>query len=80
MKAFDDDGTELVECEHCYGRGEWEAECCNGSYGCSCRGEVVPMGQCNVCCGQGWRRPDANTKANCDAIAGMPYLGSGPRR
>lgn len=80
MKAFDDDGTELLQCTACAGRGHWAVECCNGSSGCSCRGQEVDMGPCNVCRGTGWRRLDANVLANCDAIRGMCYLGSGPRR
>ena len=78
MKAFDDDGTELVHC-HC-DNGEWWTECCSGAGGCSCRGELVNMGPCNVCGGTGWRRPDANTGANVDFIrrSGRCFAGSGP--
>lgn len=78
MKAFDDDGTELVRCRNCYG-GRWEVECCNGSGGCSCRGQPVDMGACNVCGGSGWHRPDADTRANIRSIRGLSYIGSGPR-
>ena len=77
-KMIDDDGTEMVPCECCYG-GYWESECCNGSGGCSCGGLPIQMGACNVCGGLGYRRPDANTNANVEAIGGACYLGSGPR-
>ena len=77
-QMIDDDGTEMVSCEMCYGSGQWETECCNGDRGCSCRGQRVPMGPCNVCRGLGWRRPDANTSANVEAITGLCYVGSGP--
>jgi hypothetical protein len=79
MKAFDDDGTELIRCTSCI-NGRWETECCNGANGCSCRGEVIDMGQCGVCLGTGWRRPDANMLANIEQIRGLCYIGSGPRR
>lgn len=78
MKAFDDDGVELMRCDCCE-NGRWETECCNGAYGCSCRGQRVDMGRCNVCRGTGWRRPDANTRANVDTIRGALFTGSGPR-
>ncbi len=78
MKAIDDDGTELIRCEYCY-NGQWETECCNGAYGCSCGGMPVDMGRCNVCGGSGWRRPDADTQANRRAMRGMLFAGSGPR-
>jgi hypothetical protein len=78
MRVLDDDGTEMVQCRNCYG-GRWESECCNGSSGCSCRGQPVDMGPCNVCGGTGWHRPDADTRGNIRAIQGMSYLGSGPR-
>lgn len=70
---------ELIRCTACIG-GRWEAECCNGSSGCSCGGQPVDMGACRVCGGTGWRSPDANVRANADAIRGLCYLGSGPRR
>lgn len=69
---------EMVRC-HC-NNGRWETECCNGAYGCSCRGQTVDMGICNVCNGEGWHAPDANTRANADYIrnSGMMFVGSGP--
>ena len=79
MKAIDDDGTELVRCEYC-DNGHWETECCNGADGCDCRGERVPMGPCNVCNGTGWRRPDADTRANLQTIQGRCFIGAGPTR
>lgn len=71
-----------INCPSCYGTGEWETECCNGAGGCSCRGQVVPMGRCNVCNGSG--KVPANVtpeqlKANCRAIAGLHFIGSGSR-
>lgn len=78
MQAFDDDGTELTPCDCCYG-GRWETECCNGAGGCSCNGQVIDMGPCNVCRGTGWKRPDADTNANIRVISGLCYIGSGPR-
>jgi len=77
MKVFDDDGTELIECEHC-NNGKWETECCSGAYGCTCMGGLVDMGSCKVCNGTGWRRPDANPEANIETIRGLSYAGSGP--
>jgi hypothetical protein len=69
MKAFDDDGTELIRCTSCE-NGQWESECCNGAGGCSCR----------VCKGSGWKRPDADAMANAKHIRAMGqcFLGSGP--
>lgn len=77
MKAYDDDGTELVQCRNCEG-GRWYTECCNGANGCDCRGEIVDMGVCNVCQGAGWHRPNADTEANLNAIRGRCFTGSGP--
>lgn len=79
MKVYDDDGTELIRCEMCE-NGIWYTECCNGSGGCDCMGQPVAMGQCNVCGGTGWRRPDANKRANSDSIrrSGRCFAGSGP--
>lgn len=70
---------EQVPCRSCV-NGRWEAECCNGSGGCSCRGERVDMGTCHVCHGTGFHAPDANTRANADFIrrSGACFLGSGP--
>lgn len=73
----------MVPCPSCYGSGQWEGECCNGSGGCTCRGQRVPMGRCNVCHGNGEVRADGvgvNPGANAEAIRGLCYLGSGPRR
>jgi hypothetical protein len=77
MKVLDDDGTQLIQCRNCIA-GRWETECCNGSGGCDCRGQVVDMGRCLVCNGTGWHRPDANTDANRRSIAGCSYIGRGP--
>lgn len=74
-------GLDEIQCPSCYGTGEWETECCNGSGGCSCRGERVPMGTCNVCGGTG-KVPANITQeqkmANCRAIQGLHFIGSGP--
>lgn len=70
-------------CSSCHGRGLWVGECCDGSRGCSCHGQPVEMGRCNVCHGSGYVRADGvgvNQMANCDAIRGLSYLGSGPIR
>ena len=75
--------NQMINCPSCNGTGEWETECCNGSCGCSCRGQVVPMGQCNVCYGSGQVPEDISPeqlKANCKAIAGLCFIGSGPSR
>lgn len=72
---------EQAKCPSCHGNGEWETECCSGAGGCDCRGQAVPMGRCNVCHGSGYVRADGvgvNTMANCDAIRGLCYIGSGP--
>ena len=73
---------EAIECPSCYGTGEWEAECCNGSGGCSCGGQPVNMGRCNVCGGSGRVEKGAfNSMANVDFIerGNYGYLGSGPK-
>ena len=72
-----------MTCPSCYGTGEWEAECCNGSGGCDCRGQRVPMGTCNVCCGTGEVPEDITEEqrlANCRAISGLSFIGNGPTR
>ncbi len=66
-------------CNACLGQGEWEAECCDGSGGCSCRGQPVYQGRCHVCHGSGYYADGANTWANVEAIQGRCYLGSGPK-
>lgn len=77
MKAYDDDGAPLKRCDCCE-NGNWYAACCNGAGGCSCRGELVDMGPCHVCHGTGWKRPDADTRANVRTIEGQCFIGSGP--
>lgn len=71
----------MMVCPSCHGSGEWETECCNGSGGCSCRGQVVLMGRCNVCSGHG-EVPESISEeqrmANCRAIEGLCFIGSGP--
>ena len=67
-----------LACRHCGGSGTWEAECCNGSGGCSCRGQAVPMGTCRVCRGSGLRDEGQDERANLRAIEGFCFIGSGP--
>lgn len=69
---------EMIRCECCE-NGIWYTECCNGADGCSCEGLPINMGPCNVCEGTGYRRPDADTKANVKTIQGSCFIGSGPR-
>ena len=71
----------LETCPSCYGSGEWETECCSGAGGCSCRGGVISMGQCNVCGGKGQvptTISDEQRMANCRVIKGLCFIGSGP--
>lgn len=75
--------TETRErCPSCCGTGSWETECCNGSGGCSCRGEVLDMGRCNVCGGtgsvSGVRGRDWDPDANLKTIRGLHFIGTGP--
>ena len=88
MKITDDDGTEMIACECCgyFGdhRGRIMAECCNGAGGCSCGGQAVDCGTCRVCNGTGFRRVDADNRANLRHIQRLAemrrgYLGSGNR-
>lgn len=72
-----------IICPSCHGSGEWETECCNGSGGCDCRGQVIRMGTCNVCEGCGEIDENASQEqlmANCNAIRGLCFIGSGPSR
>lgn len=71
------DECRCVPCRMCDGRGQWEAACCNGAGGCSCRGDFVPMGTCRVCHGYGQHAPDADTTANVKAIQGFCFIGTG---
>lgn len=69
------------ECQACEGTGQWETECCSGANGCDCRGQRVAMGCCNVCGGHGYvdtEDPGHDPMANCKAIAGRCFVGSGP--
>jgi hypothetical protein len=67
-----------VRCRNCDG-GHWWTECCNGSGGCSCRGQPINMGQCNVCDGTGYHEAGADTRANIRAIGGACFIGTGPQ-
>lgn len=40
------------DCPACHGDGECYTECCSG-YKCSCRGEVLYLGECPSCEGTG---------------------------
>lgn len=70
--------VELIPCTACID-GRWETECCNGSGGCDCGGQVLDMGPCNVCDGTSLRHPDADVRANLRKIAGACFIGAGPR-
>lgn len=65
-------------CPGCGGQGEWWAECCNGAGGCSCHGQPVYMGMCNVCNGKGEVSDNADTMSNVKIIEGACFIGSGP--
>lgn len=65
-------------CRACHGSGSFEAECCNGAYGCSCRGQVLDMGPCGVCGGSGVQSEDSDPNANIAMIDGYGFIGSGP--
>lgn len=71
--------TNLIEeyCGACCGQGQWDVECCNGSGGCSCRGQPVPMGTCRACGGSGIITAEYDPKANLRAIEGYCYIGTG---
>lgn len=66
-------------CPNCCGTGQWESSCCNGAGGCSCRGEIVPMGRCLSCRGTGIADENHDPQANVRSIHGYGFLGSGPR-
>lgn len=65
-------------CPACNGTGHWETECCSGAGGCSCGGQTIDMGACNVCGGAGIEPEDADPAANLAAIMGYGFIGSGP--
>jgi hypothetical protein len=70
-----------IPCPSCYGEGTWETECCSGAGGCSCKGQPVDMGACNVCHGTGYvDENNHNARANSDYIMsrGACFAGSGP--
>jgi hypothetical protein len=73
--------AETMRCPSCLGSGEWETACCNGAGGCDCRGELVPMGTCNVCQGCGRVPADISKeqlRANVRSIQGLCFIGRGP--
>lgn len=65
-------------CPGCNGDGTWETECCDGSGGCSCRGQRINMGTCGVCGGSGDAPENADPMANVKAITGYCFIGTGP--
>lgn len=71
------DYPDMEPCRGCGGTGIFETECCNGSGGCSCRGEVVNMGSCRECGGQGEIEVGTYRGANLDAIRGLHFIGTG---
>lgn len=71
--------SEQKKCPGCNGAGTWETECCNGAGGCSCEGEPVDMGMCNVCHGSGEVGPDHDPRANLKKIQGLHFIGTGGR-
>lgn len=77
-KAIED---KQISCPACNGSGEWETECCDGSRGCSCHGERVPMGTCHVCNGRGKViEGQYDAEANIRTIQGQCYIGTSPYR
>lgn len=67
-------------CPGCRGKGTWQTACCNGAGGCSCEGDIVDMGTCNVCGGAGTVTPgEYDARANLKAIQGLHFVGTGGR-
>jgi hypothetical protein len=70
-----------IECPYCYGAGTWDCECCNGAGGCSCHGQPVNMGACNVCEGSGYvieGKYDMDANGRMLRQSGACFIGSGP--
>lgn len=65
-------------CPGCGGSGSWETECCSGAGGCSCRGQVLDMGPCNVCGGTGQVQGEYDRRANLRTMEGAAFIGTGP--
>lgn len=65
-------------CPSCLGDGYWMAECCGAQGGCSCNGQPINMGCCNVCHGTG-KVIDGqyDERANLRTIEGYGYIGDG---
>lgn len=55
-------------CPLCHGDGRCLTECCNGSFNCPCRGDVVDLGPCRGCGGSGMRSPQVDLDANLRVI------------
>jgi len=73
------DSAKEIICPGCGGSGRFETECCNGMSGCSCRGEIIDLGPCRVCDGQGTViEGQYDRYANRREIQGLHYIGSGP--
>lgn len=72
--------SETMRCPGCDGDGRFLTECCDGSGGCTCRGDVVDLGPCRVCGGSGRVvEGEYDPAANRRAIQGLHFIGSGPR-
>lgn len=68
----------VTTCPGCNGSGSWETECCSGAGGCSCRGQVLDMGACNVCGGRGEVQGSYDRSANLRTMEGAAFIGTGP--
>lgn len=68
----------IITCPGCYGSGIFETECCSGAGGCSCRGQIVEVGSCNVCQGRGTVQGAYDRRANIVVIEGFAFIGTGP--
>mgnify|MGYP001611626750 FL=1 len=66
-------------CPYCNGDGRFLTECCDGSGGCDCRGEIVDLGNWRVCVGSGQVvEGQYDKQANRRVIQGLHFIGSGP--
>jgi len=72
------DESETERCRGCGGDGRFLTECCDGTGGCSCRGEIVDLGSCRECGGYGQIVAGTYSGKNRDAIRGLHFIGSGP--
>lgn len=70
-------------CERCNGTGQMDVDCCNGSCGCSCKGNPVLL-TCTYCSGRGYVQDQNEAKHNghdkfMKLHGHKSYLGSGPK-